>query len=99
MRFTNVFCCSIKNIFYIIIVDIKTLWAEASYGTNLQYDQFQNVKQVLKSIQHDDEERINNTLLSQVLVILYIIENSCQNLKGLWPSVQQNLPRNVFNFL
>ena len=32
---------------------IKTLWAETSYGTNLQYDQFQNTKQVLKSIQHD----------------------------------------------
>ena len=25
-------------------LDIKTLWAETSYGTNLQYDQFQNTK-------------------------------------------------------
>ena len=79
-------------------LDIKNLWAETSYGTNLQYDQFQNTKQVLKSIQHDHEERINNTLLSQGLVISYIIKNSCQNLKGLWSSVQQNLPRNIFNF-
>ena len=45
-------------------LDIKTLWAETSYGTNLQYDQFENTKQVLKSIQRDHEERINNTLLS-----------------------------------
>ena len=52
-------------------LDIKNLWAETSYGTNLQYDQFQNTKQVLKSIQHDHEERINNTLLSQGLVIWY----------------------------
>ena len=79
-------------------LDIKNLWAETSYGTNLQYDQFQNTKQVLKSIQHDHEERINNTLLSQGLVISYIIKNSCQKLKGLWSSVQQNLPRNIFNF-
>ena len=43
-------------------LDIKTLWAETSYGTNLQYDQFQNTKQVLKFIQHGREERINNTL-------------------------------------
>ena len=50
-------------------LDIKNLWAETSYGTNLQYDQFQNTKQALKSIQHDHEERINNTLLSQGLVI------------------------------
>ena len=79
-------------------LDIKNLWAETSYGTHLQYDQFQNTKQVLKSIQHDHEEQINNTLLSQGLVISYIIKNSCQNLKGLWSSVQQNLPRNIFNF-
>ena len=44
--------------------DIKAVWAETSYGTNLQYDQFQNTKQVLKSIQQDHEERIDNTLLS-----------------------------------
>ena len=69
-----------------------------SYGTNLQYDQFQNTKQVLKSIQRDHEERINNTLLSHGLVISSVIKNSCQNLKGLWSSVQQNLPRNIFNF-
>ena len=25
-------------------LDIKTLWTETSYGTNLQYDQFQNTK-------------------------------------------------------
>ena len=36
--------------------DIKSVWAETSYGTNLQYDQFQNTKQVLKSIQQDHEE-------------------------------------------
>ena len=68
-------------------LDIKTLWAETNYGTNLQYDPFQNTKQVLKSIQHDHKERINNTLLSRGSVISYIIENSCQNLKGLWSSV------------
>ena len=79
-------------------LDIKTLWAETSYGTNLQYDQFENTKQVLKSIQRDHEERINNTLLSQGLVISSVIKNSCQNLKGLWSGVQQHLPRTIFNF-
>ena len=79
-------------------MDIKTPWAETSYRTNLQYDQFQNTKQVLMSIQHDHQERINNTLLSQGLATSYIIKTSCQNLKGLWSSVQQNLPRNIFNF-
>ena len=36
--------------------DIKAVWAETNYGTNLQYDQFQSTKQVLKSIQQDHEE-------------------------------------------
>ena len=31
--------------------DIKAVWAETSYGTNLQYDQFRNTKQILKPIQ------------------------------------------------
>ena len=78
-------------------LDIKILWAESSYDMHLQYDQFQNTKQVLKSMQHDHEERINKSILSQGLVILSIIKYSCLNLKGLLSSVQQHLPRNIFN--
>ena len=70
-------------------LDIKTLWAETSYGTNLQYDQFQSTKQVLKSIQRDHKERINNTLLSQGFVISSVIKHSCQNLKGLCSGVTE----------
>ena len=78
--------------------DIKAVWAENSYGTNLQYDQFQNTKQALKSIQQDHEERINNTLLSQGLMISSVIKQSSQNFRGFWSSVQQNMPRNILNF-
>ena len=78
--------------------DIKAVWAETSYGTNLQYDQFQNTKQVLKSIQKDHEERLNNTLISQGWVISSVIKQSRQNCKGLWSIVQQSVPRNIFNF-
>ena len=78
--------------------DIKCLWAETSYGTNLQYDQFKNTKQVLKTIQHDHEERINNTLLSQGLVLSSILKFACNKTNSLWSTVQQSLPRNIFNF-
>ena len=78
--------------------DIKCLWAETSYGTNLQYDQFKNTKQVLKTIQHDHEERINNTLLSQCLVLSSILKFACNKTNSLWSTVQQSLPRNIFNF-
>ena len=49
--------------------DIKSLWVDTSYGTNPQYDQLQNVKQVLKAVHHKHEDRIKNTLFSQGLVI------------------------------
>ena len=76
----------------------KSPWAETSYGTNLQYDRFKNTKQVLKAIQHDHEERINNTLLSQGLVPSSILKFTCQKTNCLWSTAQQNLPRNIFNF-
>ena len=78
--------------------DIESLWADTSYGTNLQYDQFQNTKQVLKAVQHEHEDRIKNTLLSQGLVISSILKYSCQRTASIWAIVQQNMPRNIFNF-
>ena len=69
-----------------------------SYGTNLQYDQFQNTKQVLKAVQHDHEDRIKNTLLSQGLVISSILKYSCLRTASILSIVQQNMPRNIFNF-
>ena len=78
--------------------DIKSLWVDTSYGTNLQYDQFQNTKQVLKASQHEHEDRIKNTLLSQGLVMSNILKFSCQTTSRFWSTVQQNMPRNIFNF-
>ena len=78
--------------------DIKSLWVDKSYGTNLQYDQFQNTKQVLKAVQHEHEDRIKNTLLSQGLVISSILKFSCQTTSRLWSTVQQTMPKNIFNF-
>ena len=49
---------------YSLNLDIKTLWAETSYGKNLQYDQLQNLKEALKSIQHDYKAQIDNNFLS-----------------------------------
>ena len=78
--------------------DIKSLWTDTSYGTNLQYDQFQNTKQVLKAVQHEHEDRIKNTLLSQGLVISSILKFSCQKTSSIWSTVQQHMPKNIFNF-
>ena len=71
-------------------LNIKSLWAETSCGTNLQYDQFQNTKEVLKAIQHDHEERINSTLLFKGLVNSSILQLTCQKAKSFFSTVQQN---------
>ena len=77
---------------------IKSLWAYTSYTTNRQYYQFQNNKQVLKAVQQEHEDRIKSILLSQSLVISYILKFPCQKTSTVWSTVQQNMPRNIFNF-
>ena len=62
------------------------------------YDQFQNTKQVLKAAQHEHKDRIKNTLLSHGLAISSILKYSCQRTASIWSIVQQNMPRNIFNF-
>ena len=42
--------------------DIKDLWKDTSYHTNIQYDQYRNTKHALKSIQTNHENRINHEL-------------------------------------
>ena len=49
-------------------------------------------------IQHDHEERINNTLLSQGLFLSSVLKIACNKTNSLWSTVQQSLPRNIFNF-
>jgi len=46
--------------------DIKSLWVDTSYGTNLQYDQVQNTKQALKAVQYEHKDRIKKHKISQL---------------------------------
>ena len=52
----------------------------------------------MKAIQHEHEDHIKNTLLSQGLVISSILNFSCRKTSSIWSTVQQNMPRNIFNF-
>ena len=55
--------------------DIKAVWADTSYGTNLQYDQFQNTKQVLKSIQQESIQQKQYPSISRFFFFkLHVIE-------------------------
>ena len=49
--------------------DINALWPHTSSGSNIQYDQYRNTKQVLAAVQNDHEDRIRHELKSQVHLI------------------------------
>ena len=59
--------------------DVNLLWAATSNGTNIQYDQYKNTKQVLTAIRKDHEDRINHELTSQGFIMSSILKLS--NLK------------------
>ena len=78
--------------------EIKQLWKETSQHTNVQYDQYQNTKQVLTAIRKDHEDRINHDLKSQGFIISSILKYSFLKATSFWTVVQQNMPKNIFNF-
>ena len=79
--------------------DVTLLWAATSNGTNIQYDQYKNTKQVLTAIRKDHEDRINHELTSQGFIISSILKLSNLKVRYLWSTVQQNMPMNIFNFM
>ena len=78
--------------------DINSLWAQTSFGCNIQYDQFQNTEKVLNAIQKDNEARISHELKSQGFIISSILSYASQKTRSLWSTVQQHMPKNIFNF-
>ena len=79
-------------------LDINSLWAETNNGTNIQYDQYRNTKQVLTAIRNSQEDRINHELTSQGFIVSAILTLSDLKACSLWSIVQQNMPKNTFNF-
>ena len=78
--------------------DIKSLWLDSDNFTNIQYDQYRNTKQVLKSIQTHHHHRITSILTSQGLVISSILKYGSKTTTKLWSSVQQGMTKTIFNF-
>ena len=78
--------------------DINSLWAQTSIGCNIQYDQYKNTKQVLTVIQKDNENRITHELKSQGFKISCILTRASSKTRSLWSTVQQSMPKNIFNF-
>ena len=78
--------------------DINKLWSITSTNKNIQYDIYKNTKDVLKAFRNENEQRLQNHLISQGSFFSSIIKNSTSSFNSLWSSVQSRLPKNIFNF-
>ena len=78
--------------------NIRSLWANTSNGMNIQYDRYQNTKQVLKAIRNEHQERLQHQLPFQGAIITFLFNNSLKKLNSTWSSVQSKMPKNIFNF-
>ena len=79
-------------------VDINNLWAVTSTNKNIQYDIYNDTKDVLKAVRKENEERLQNQLILQGSFFSTILNNSTSTFNSLWSSVQSKLPKNIFNF-
>ena len=80
-------------------LDINVMCAATSNGSNIQYDQYKNTKQVLTATQKDHEDHINHELTSQGFIMSSILKLSNSKNRSLWSTVQQNMPKNIWNFI
>ena len=65
---------------------------------NMQYDQYNSTKEVLKSFRQDQEDKLNSKLLHQGSFFSSISKFSLSQLNKIWSTCQSKLPKNIFNF-
>ena len=74
------------------------VWKNTNCGTNIQYDLYDNTKQVLKSIRTEHIDKLQAELPSQGLIISFLLAYSLKNLNSLWSQAHSKLLANIFNF-
>ena len=78
--------------------DLRKIYEKTHTKTNLQYDQFNSTRKVIKNIRAGKEQRIGNELTTQVLVVNSIWKHSNKASSVLWSKVITQLPKNIHNF-
>ncbi|CAB4019722.1 Hypothetical predicted protein, partial [Paramuricea clavata] len=91
-------CETLDALKYSPNVHINNLWAVTSTSKNIQYDIYKDTKDVLKAVRKENEERLQNHLISQGSFFSSIMNNSTSTFNSLWSSVQSKLQKNIFNF-
>ena len=77
---------------------IKNLWKATSDNKNIQYDVYTTTKEVLKSFNSQQENKLQNHLVVQGFFFSNVIKFSLKKLNSLWSKSQSNLPKNIYNF-
>ena len=52
----------------------------------------------MNAVQNDNEDRIHHELKSQGFILSSIFLHASSRTRSLWPKVQKNMPKNIFNF-
>ena len=78
--------------------DLKKIYEKTHTNTNLQYDQFNSTREVIKNIRAGKEQCIGNELTTQALVVKSIWKHSNKASSVLWSKVITQLPKNIYNF-
>ena len=78
--------------------NVQALWKNTSNGTNLQYDMYRNIKEVLKAVKSGNRERLTYNLPSQGALRSFLLDHSLKKLNEILSGVQSNLPAYIFNF-
>ena len=78
--------------------DIREMHNDTSNGMNLQFDNFNSTKVVLKSIRKDKSKNVTENLRIQGVLLKFLLENTPKNFTLLWTKMQDSLPRNIFSF-
>ena len=78
--------------------DLRKIYEKTHTNTNLQYDQFNSTREVIKNIRAGKEQRIGNELTVEALVVNSIWKHSDKASSVLWSKVITQLPKNIYNF-
>ena len=78
--------------------NIRYIHEATSYGTNVQYDKYNNTREVLRDMRATTTDHITTNLTSQGLIIRAIWEAVMPAYKSLWLSTFHKMHKNIFNF-
>ena len=56
--------------------EIKSLWISTSSGMNIQYDVYENTKDVLQAVRSENKHRLQTQLQSQGAILSFVLDHS-----------------------